>query len=495
LALASGGTGANTQPAAANAILPTQTGNVGFILKTDGSNVSWIDPASVSVSSWSGGTTGLLPSAATAGAVVVTGTLNIANGGTGQVTANAALNALLPDQTGQAGKFLTTTGADAAWAVPSAAATLTEAQAGTLNTVFSSPLTSVPKDASGMTGAAIIPSGTTAQQPGTPGNGWLRYNSTYPTNNVEVYSAATTSWRPLAYAQQGTVYPDLNVPAGTTITLPASLNIYNNVTIAGTLNVTNASEIRAVGTVTITGAIVGSGTGVPGALGIQLSANNRFFTGYQGRNIGGGAYAGASTSAALATGYVWTASLLGSSGGSGGISTEGGFGNGLSAPGGASGASLLVEAEGAISFTGTCDFSGQTPSVGFAQLGCATGGSGGGSGGAFVLISNTSINLGGTINVAGGNGSDANSTGTQGNGGGGGGGGWVVVQSPSNTVTATINKAGGLTGFPNSGGVPNILGGNGGSFAGNGGQAGVDAYGLVTQNGSAGYLSNNGVLS
>ena len=46
----------------------------------------------------------------------VTGTLPIANGGTGQTTANAALNALLPDQTGKSGNVLATDGTDTAWA-------------------------------------------------------------------------------------------------------------------------------------------------------------------------------------------------------------------------------------------------------------------------------------------------------------------------------------------------------------------------------------------
>lgn len=43
--------------------------------------------------------------------------LPIADGGTGQVTANAALNALLPTQTGQSGKTLKTDGTDATWQV------------------------------------------------------------------------------------------------------------------------------------------------------------------------------------------------------------------------------------------------------------------------------------------------------------------------------------------------------------------------------------------
>ena len=55
------------------------------------------------------------------GAILSTNTLNlstalgIAYGGTGQITANAAINALLPSQTGNAGKFYTTDGTNTSW--------------------------------------------------------------------------------------------------------------------------------------------------------------------------------------------------------------------------------------------------------------------------------------------------------------------------------------------------------------------------------------------
>jgi len=45
----------------------------------------------------------------------VTGTLPITNGGTGQTTANAALNALLPSQTGNSGEYLFTDGTNTKW--------------------------------------------------------------------------------------------------------------------------------------------------------------------------------------------------------------------------------------------------------------------------------------------------------------------------------------------------------------------------------------------
>ncbi len=48
-------------------------------------------------------------------AAAVTGALPLANGGTGQTTANAALNALLPSQSSQSGKVLSTNGTDSSW--------------------------------------------------------------------------------------------------------------------------------------------------------------------------------------------------------------------------------------------------------------------------------------------------------------------------------------------------------------------------------------------
>lgn len=51
----------------------------------------------------------------TSATALTAGTLPIAAGGTGQVTANAAFNALAPSQTGNSGKFLSTDGTDTSW--------------------------------------------------------------------------------------------------------------------------------------------------------------------------------------------------------------------------------------------------------------------------------------------------------------------------------------------------------------------------------------------
>ena len=132
LPIASGGTGQITATAGLNALLPSQTGNVGYVLQTNGTNTLWVADAGGSVTSVavSGGTTGLTTSGGPitgAGTITLAGTLAIANGGTGQTGATAAFNALAPVQTGNTGKFLTTNGTDAAWELVDVAADITGA--------------------------------------------------------------------------------------------------------------------------------------------------------------------------------------------------------------------------------------------------------------------------------------------------------------------------------------------------------------------------------
>ena len=74
----------------------------------------------------------------------LTGTIDIANGGTGQTTANLAFNALAPSQTGNTGKYLTTDGTDTSWST-NPLGTVTSITAGT-----------------GLTGGTITTSGTIA---------------------------------------------------------------------------------------------------------------------------------------------------------------------------------------------------------------------------------------------------------------------------------------------------------------------------------------------
>jgi len=85
----------------ANLALPSQTGNANKYLQTNGTTTSW-DAVNISTAD-------------------VTGTLPIANGGTGQTTAGNAINALLPSQAGNSNKYLTTDGVNPSWGTITAA--------------------------------------------------------------------------------------------------------------------------------------------------------------------------------------------------------------------------------------------------------------------------------------------------------------------------------------------------------------------------------------
>lgn len=120
LAIISGGTGATSAKDARNNLLPVQTSFAGQFLTTDGTDVSWAPVAGGTVTSvnLSGGSTGLTFSGGpitTTGTITAGGTLGISNGGTGATTASAALTALLPVQTGQAGNALVSNGSTASW--------------------------------------------------------------------------------------------------------------------------------------------------------------------------------------------------------------------------------------------------------------------------------------------------------------------------------------------------------------------------------------------
>ena len=97
LAVANGGTGATTLTAngviygnGTGAVGVTAVGTTGQVLVGNtGAAPSWATVSSSLVSSFSAGTTGFTPSTATTGAVTLSGTLNVANGGTGLTTLTA----------------------------------------------------------------------------------------------------------------------------------------------------------------------------------------------------------------------------------------------------------------------------------------------------------------------------------------------------------------------------------------------------------------------
>ena len=76
----------------------------------------------------------------------VTGTVAIANGGTGQTTANTAFNALAPSQTSNSGKYLTTNGTNTSWDTVVSGASISNDTSTATNVfpLFASATTGVP---------------------------------------------------------------------------------------------------------------------------------------------------------------------------------------------------------------------------------------------------------------------------------------------------------------------------------------------------------------
>lgn len=114
----------------------TTSGNVGFTLASQGTgNQVFASPDGAS------GAPGFrsivaadIPSLDAA--KIGSGTLPIARGGTGQVTANAAINALVPSQTGNSGKVLSTDGTNTSWVPAGGTGTVTSVGIGGTN-IFS----------------------------------------------------------------------------------------------------------------------------------------------------------------------------------------------------------------------------------------------------------------------------------------------------------------------------------------------------------------------
>ena len=93
----------------------------------------------------------------------VTGTLPVANGGTGATTQAAAANAVLPSQTSNTGKYLTTDGTNTSWGtVTSNPGTVTSVNltAGTAISVSGGPITSSGSITVNNTGVTSIVAGT-----------------------------------------------------------------------------------------------------------------------------------------------------------------------------------------------------------------------------------------------------------------------------------------------------------------------------------------------
>ena len=215
----------------------------------------------------SGGTTGLTTSGGpivSSGTITLAGTLSISNGGTGATTSAGAIANILPSQTGNSGKYLTTDGTNTSWSTAGAGLTVTDdtttnatrfltftsASSGTITSenVASTKLTFNPSSGTlssttfvgALTGnASTATSATTATNLAGGTAGALAYqasagSTTFLTAGSNgqylTLSSGVPTWTSLT--------PVSSFSAGTTGLTPSTATT-GAVTLAGTLNVAN----------------------------------------------------------------------------------------------------------------------------------------------------------------------------------------------------------------------------------------------------------------
>jgi hypothetical protein len=293
------------------------------------------------------------------------------------------------------------------------------------------------------TGAAQLPSGTTAQRPASPANGYTRFNTTlgYP----EWYSATAAVWVPfnvgvpytISYlvvaggGAGGWAYSG-GGGAGGMQSSTALLNkgVTYAVTVgAGGTGGTSGAQSTAGASSSLAGNGITTITSIGGGGGAGANGTNIQSGGSGGGGVG---YAGGSNGAAGTSGQGNSGAAGGSSGGGGGggAGAAGNIGQTTSNGNGGAGAASSITGT-SVTYAGGGGGGQTSPSA------AGTGGAGGGGAG----TNNASTGGAGTANTGGGGGGGGTTGGTYGNGGNGGSG-IVILSIP------TASYSGQTTGSP-----------------------------------------------
>ena len=172
---------------------PVVDGTANQVLKTDGAgNITFASLSGVSVTSFSAGTTGFTPSTGTAGSITLAGTLNIANGGTGAVSAGVARQNLSAAGSGANSDITSLTGLTTALSVAQGGTgqtTYTDGQLlignSTGNTLTKATLTAGSNVTITNAGGSITIAATGGSGSGTVNSGTI--------NQIAYYAAAGTA--------------------------------------------------------------------------------------------------------------------------------------------------------------------------------------------------------------------------------------------------------------------------------------------------------------
>lgn len=141
----------------------------------------------------------------------VTGTLPIANGGTGQTTANAAFNALAPSQTSNSGKYLTTDGTNTSWATVNAGASLSN-DTSTATALY-------PLFAAATSGTPTTLYTSNANYLYKPSTGELSAREVRSSNGILVNSQTISADYTIASGDNGGSFGPVSVASGVTVTV------------------------------------------------------------------------------------------------------------------------------------------------------------------------------------------------------------------------------------------------------------------------------------
>jgi hypothetical protein len=201
LPIANGGSGQTTAQTAMNAFAGAVTS--GSYLRGNGTNVVMASIQAGDVPTLNQNTTGTASN--------VTGTVAIANGGTGQTTANTAFNALAPSQSSQSGKYLTTDGTNTSWATVNAGASLSNDTATSTNLY--------PLFAAATSGTPTTLYTSNAQYLFKPSTGELSVKAPRASNGIVVNSQTISADYTIASGDNGGSFGPVSVASGITVTV------------------------------------------------------------------------------------------------------------------------------------------------------------------------------------------------------------------------------------------------------------------------------------
>ena len=343
----------------------------------------------------------------------LTTALSVGQGGTGAATATAGFNALAPSQTGNSGKYLSTDGTNTSWGA------------------LSVTPTAVSDQTNSSTGYFDLPAGTTAQRPGSPAVGMIRYNSSLV--KYEVY--LPSGWASIGFGSYSV--ESIIVAGGGGGGGGGGYEAGGGGGAGGYITASATFTTGEDYTVTVGAGGAATGGGGAGANGSASSITSG--AGLSLTTIGGGGGAasnqGAKTGGSGGGGQNWS----GTSGAAGtaGQGNPGGNGGGSPSPGGPGGGGGGKSAAGNSPGTGGAGladtWTGSSRTL--AGGGGGAGGYGGGAGGGGSTGAN------GTANTGGGGGG-TNSAPTT-----GGGSGIVVIRylGSQRGSGGTVTSSGGYT--------------------------------------------------